>query len=105
MYNVLNRISVRESLSFYRMPIMLRSSNCVLNGKSPAEMAKLNECPMDPGGYFITRGTEKVILIQEQLSKNRMIVDTDTGRNRSIECSVTRSVSKVKLADLEFPLC
>ena len=70
---------------------MLRSSNCVLNGKSPAEMAKLNECPMDPGGYFITRGTEKVILIQEQLSKNRMIVDTDTGRNRSIECSVTRS--------------
>lgn len=97
MYNVLKRISVRESLSFYRMPIMLRSSNCVLNGKSPAEMAKLNECPMDPGGYFITRGTEKVILIQEQLSKNRMIVDTDTGRNRSIECSVTRSVSVPKL--------
>lgn len=84
--------TVLENLSFFRMPIMLRSSNCVLNGKSPAEMAKLNECPMDPGGYFITRGTEKVILIQEQLSKNRMIVDTDTGRNRSIECSVTRSV-------------
>ena len=75
------------------MPIMLRSSNCVLNNKSPAEMAKLNECPMDPGGYFIVKGVEKVILIQEQLSKNRMIVDTDVGRKGSAVCSVTRSVS------------
>lgn len=32
-----------------RMPIMLRSSNCVLTGKSPAELASLNECPIDPG--------------------------------------------------------
>ena len=31
------------------MPIMLRSSNCVLTGKSPAELASLNECPIDPG--------------------------------------------------------
>lgn len=91
-----NQRIVRNNLPIGRMPIMLRSSNCVLNGKSPAEMAKLNECPMDPGGYFITRGTEKVILIQEQLSKNRMIVDTDTGRNRSIECSVTSSTHERK---------
>ena len=42
------------------MPIMLRSSNCVLTGKSHAELARLNECPHDPGGYFVVRGTEKV---------------------------------------------
>lgn len=33
------------------MPIMLRSSNCVLTGKTPAEFAKLNECPLDPGTF------------------------------------------------------
>ena len=76
---------------------MLRSSNCVLNNKSPAEMAKLNECPMDPGGYFIVKGVEKVILIQEQLSKNRMIVDTDVGRKGSVVCSVTRWVDLVSI--------
>ena len=44
-------------------------------------ISKVNECAYDPGGYFITRGQEKVILIQEQLSKNRMIVEVDrTGR-------------------------
>ena len=37
----------------------------------------MTECPLDPGGYFVVRGVEKVILIQEQLSKNRMMVDED----------------------------
>ncbi|XP_060608469.1 DNA-directed RNA polymerase III subunit RPC2-like [Ruditapes philippinarum] len=91
-----NQRIVRNNLPIGRMPIMLRSSNCVLNAKSPAEMAKLNECPMDPGGYFIVRGVEKVILIQEQLSKNRMIVDTDVGRKGSIICSVTSSTHERK---------
>jgi len=52
-------------------------------------MAELGECPLDPGGYFITKGTEKVILIQEQLSKNRIIVDI--GRKGTPEASVTSS--------------
>ncbi|RMX54450.1 hypothetical protein pdam_00020254 [Pocillopora damicornis] len=76
---------VRHNLPVGRMPIMLRSSNCVLTGKSPAELASLNECPIDPGGYFIANGTEKVILIQEQLSKNRIIVEVDKKGN--IGCS------------------
>jgi DNA-directed RNA polymerase III subunit RPC2 len=41
---------------------MLRSSNCVLAGKSQFELAKMNECPHDPGGYFIVKGQEKVRL-------------------------------------------
>ncbi|ESO92257.1 hypothetical protein LOTGIDRAFT_233244 [Lottia gigantea] len=99
-FNITKPISPHEtadmihSLAVVLMPIMLRSSNCVLTNKSPAEMAKLNECPMDPGGYFITRGAEKVILIQEQLSKNRMIVDQDS--KGSIECSVTSSTHERK---------
>ncbi|XP_033741711.1 DNA-directed RNA polymerase III subunit RPC2-like isoform X2 [Pecten maximus] len=91
-----NQRIVRKNLPIGRMPMMLRSSNCVLTGKSPAEMAKLNECPMDPGGYFIVKGNEKVILIQEQLSKNRMIVDTSAGRKGTIECSVTSSTHERK---------
>lgn len=40
----------------FRMPLMLRSSNCILTNKTDFELAKLNECPHDPGGYFIIRG-------------------------------------------------
>ncbi|XP_070188724.1 DNA-directed RNA polymerase III subunit RPC2-like [Littorina saxatilis] len=85
---------IRNNHTIGRMPIMLRSSNCILSGKSAAEMAKLNECPLDPGGYFIVRGTEKVILIQEQLSKNRMIVEH--GPKGGYQCSVTSSTHEKK---------
>ncbi|KAK7262597.1 hypothetical protein RJT34_30172 [Clitoria ternatea] len=77
-----------------RMPIMLRSCCCVLYGRDEAELAKLGECPLDPGGYFVIKGTEKVILIQEQLSKNRIIIETDKKGN--IAASVTSSTEKIK---------
>lgn len=60
------------------MPMMLRSDKCHLSKcKNDFEFAEMYECPLDPGGYFIVRGTEKVILMQEQLSKNRIIVEKD----------------------------
>lgn len=75
------------------MPIMLRSSNCVLTNKSEFELAKMNECPLDPGGYFVVKGQEKVILIQEQLSKNRIIVEDS---KMGIQCQVTSSTHEKK---------
>jgi DNA-directed RNA polymerase III subunit RPC2 len=72
-----------------RLPIMLRSNKCVLTGKSNEELAKMTECPLDPGGYFVVKGTEKVILVQEQLSKNRIIVETD-AKKALVQASVTR---------------
>ncbi|KAG0723534.1 DNA-directed RNA polymerase III subunit RPC2 [Chionoecetes opilio] len=78
-----------------RMPIMLRSSNCALAlCSSHAELARHNECPHDPGGYFIIKGHEKVILIQEQLSKNRMIVEED--KKGGLTCQVMSSTHEKK---------
>lgn len=84
---------VRNSLLIGRMPVMLRSSNCVLTNKSEFELSKLNECPHDPGGYFVVRGQEKVILIQEQLSWNKMITEDYNGL---IQCQVTSSTHEKK---------
>jgi len=86
-YRRANNLINRKNIRIGRMPIMLRSGNCVLRGKSEGELACLNECSVDPGGYFIVRGQEKVILVQEQLSKNRVIVESMKG---IIQASVTR---------------
>ncbi|KAL6518573.1 DNA-directed RNA polymerase III subunit 2 [Orobanche gracilis] len=77
-----------------RMPIMLRSCCCVLYGKDEQELAKYGECPLDPGGYFVVKGTEKVILIQEQLSNNRIIIDSD--KKGCVQASVTSSTEATK---------
>jgi DNA-directed RNA polymerase III subunit RPC2 len=82
----------RKNIAIGRLPIMLRSSKCRLAGKNDREMAHMNECALDPGGYFIVNGTEKVILVQEQLSKNRVIVETDTKKG-IVSASVTRFVN------------
>ncbi|CAN7124374.1 unnamed protein product [Brassica rapa subsp. narinosa] len=86
--------SAKDKVVIGRMPIMLRSCRCVLHGKDEEELARLGECPLDPGGYFFIKGTEKVFLIQEQLSKNRIIIDSDKKGN--INASVTSSSETTK---------
>jgi DNA-directed RNA polymerase III subunit RPC2 len=85
----------RRNVPLGRMPVMLRSNRCRLSGANDAQMEAMNECPLDPGGYFVVHGTEKVILIQEQLSKNRVIVEADE-RNKVITASVTSSTHERK---------
>ena len=85
----------RKGVVIGRLPMMLRSSRCMLSGKDEQEMAKMQECPLDPGGYFIVNGTEKVILVQEQLSRNRVIVEKDEKKS-IVQASVTSSTHERK---------
>ncbi|OMJ79016.1 hypothetical protein SteCoe_21047 [Stentor coeruleus] len=82
-----------KNIEIGMMPLMLGCSNCVLAGKSHEQLAKLFECPYDPRGYFIIKGTEKVLLIQEQASKNRIIVEVDKG---NVTAQVTSSTHEKK---------
>ncbi len=49
---------------------MLRSTYCLLNGLTDRDLTELNECPLDPGGYFIINGSEKVLIAQEKMATN-----------------------------------
>jgi DNA-directed RNA polymerase III subunit RPC2 len=85
----------RKGVNIGKLPIMLRSNRCWLSDKSEKELATMNECPLDPGGYFVVKGTEKVILVQEQLSKNRIILEADTKKG-TVSASVTSSTHERK---------
>ncbi|CEO94374.1 hypothetical protein PBRA_000159 [Plasmodiophora brassicae] len=90
----------RKGVVIGKLPIMLRSNKCILRGKTEEQFAKLRECPHDPGGYFICKGAEKVILIQEQLSKNRIILEQDDkigGYNASVTSSTHERKSKTDI--------
>jgi len=88
------QIVVKKKVIVGRMPIMLRSSKCLLNGKSERQLSAMKECPYDPGGYFVIKGNEKAILIQEQLSKNRVIIEQDSNGNPC--ASITSSTRERK---------
>jgi len=67
------------------LPIMLRSNKCNLNRLSPDEMARLGEDPLDPGGYFIINGAERVIISLEDLAPNKILVEFDDRYGDKIE--------------------
>ena len=87
------QIVVKRNVIIGRMPIMLRSKKCLLRDKTEDELAAMKECPYDPGGYFVIKGVEKVILIQEQLSKNRVILEEDA---KGVMASITSSTHETK---------
>lgn len=66
---------IQSGVRIGRMPIMVGSKLCVLHNKSYSERIAKKECPNDLGGYFIVNGSEKVILIHEQLSRNRILIE------------------------------
>jgi len=70
-----NEFGDKDECSYTRvplgqLPIMIRSSCCVLKGLSEADIAEIGECPYDQGGYFIIGGGEKVVIAQERMAEN-----------------------------------
>ena len=55
-----------------KLPIMLRSSICVLEQYRHVSHKISGECYMDPGGYFIINGSEKTCLGQERAAENNV---------------------------------
>ena len=55
-----------------KMPIMVKSGICVLTQNSHVNPIFTNECPIDCGGYFIIKGSEKIVLGQERASENNI---------------------------------
>lgn len=60
-----NHINVATDVLIGQMPMMLGASNCWLANMKHEDLARIRECPYDPRGYFVVKGVEKVILIQE----------------------------------------
>jgi len=61
-----------KKINIGKMPIMLKSSICVLTQNPHIPPAHTGECPLDCGGYFIIKGSEKTVLGQERAAENRI---------------------------------
>jgi len=55
-----------------KIPIMLKSSICVLNQYKHINHTSTGECKFDAGGYFIINGSEKTVLAQERSAENKV---------------------------------
>jgi len=81
------------------LPIMIKSKRCniskrVLEEKMDhlisdeeyiKELQNLQEDPLDPGGYFISNGTERVLITVEDLAPNRVLVERSSRYGTNVE--------------------
>lgn len=91
----------RAGVCIGNVPTMLKSRNCILHGKTPRELALFGEDPNDPGGYFVVSGTEKVVLLQEQLAVNKiflMNMDTKGSVVARMTANTARGTALIELA-------
>lgn len=63
-----------------KIPVMLGSTLDWLTTKSEAEKVDLGEGIGENSGYFIIKGAEKIVLIQEKLRANRFFVFNSTSK-------------------------
>jgi len=78
-----------ETVRIGELPIMIKSSKCNISKKVMEEelehslsdeeykerLQEKQEDPLDPGGYFISNGTERVLITVEDLAPNRVLVE------------------------------
>lgn len=61
------------------MPVMVKSILCPLSKMSRQELLEVGEDPDDPGGYFIINGTERVLVLSEDLAPQRVTYMIEDG--------------------------
>ncbi len=95
------------------LPIMLRSNLCHMKPMTRQQLAQEGEDPDDPGGYFVVKGTERVLIGLEDLAQNRIITTKEKGGSEvtskvfstafgfRARCVVSRTQSGMFMAD--FP--
>jgi len=73
-----------------KIPVMLGSALCHLKGKTDKERMEMGECPSDPLGYFIIKGSEKIVLMQEKLRTDRIFLYHPSTKD-AVVCKMTCS--------------
>jgi len=63
---------VLPKINIGKLPIMIKSSVCILTQNKHINSQYTGECAMDCGGYFIIKGSEKTVLGQERAAENRV---------------------------------
>ena len=79
-----------------KIPVMVRSSLCVLTQHPHLSAEETSECRYDPGGYFIINGSEKTVIMQERAAENKIYCYPSAGSTKSSFQAEIKSVPDYK---------
>lgn len=71
-----------ERVRIGHLPIMVKSRGCYLYGLDERKLISKREDPRDPGGYFIINGSERVLVMRDDIAPNKVIVEQTVAENK-----------------------
>lgn len=100
-----------ETVEIGKIPIMVKSKVCNTYGMKYKELIENYSDPLDPGGYFIINGNERVMVMAEDLAENQPFIETNSKKNLTLRLfsakgtyriPITISENKEGLFELSF---
>jgi len=100
-----------EIVEIGKIPIMIKSKVCNTTGMTEEQLINNYSDALDPGGYFIIKGNERVMVMAEDLAENQPFVETDKKGNLILKMfslkgtyriPVTLSENKEGIFDISF---
>ncbi len=64
-----------EIVEIGKIPVMVKSKACNTFGLNNEDLIKNYHDPLDPGGYFIIKGNERVMVMAEDLAENQPFIE------------------------------
>ncbi len=86
-----------EVVEIGKMPIMVKSNVCNTYGMSKEELIKSDHDPIDPGGYFLIKGNERVMVMAEDLAENQPFIETDAKGNLTLKLFSLRGTYRIPI--------
>ena len=86
-----------ETVEIGKIPIMVKSRVCNIHGMSKEKLVENYSDPLDPGGYFIINGNERVMIMAEDLSENQPFIETDNKGNLNLRLFSLRGTYRIPI--------
>jgi len=69
-----------EVVEIGRIPVMIKSKACNIDGMGREELIENYHDPLDAGGYFIIKGNERVMVMAEDLAENQPFIELNSKK-------------------------
>ncbi len=86
-----------EVVEIGKIPVMVKSKVCNTSGMSKEELIKSYHDPIDPGGYFLIKGNERVMIMAEDLAENQPFIETDAKGNLTLKLFSLRGTYRIPI--------
>ncbi len=86
-----------EVVEIGKIPVMVKSQVCNTGELSKEQLIENYSDPMDPGGYFIIKGNERVMIMAEDLAENQPFIETDKKGSLTLKLFSLRGTYRIPI--------